>query len=481
VAKKSIDNLLQTSQNELVTEYTGSLAFDRELYFWDIIGSMAHVDSLLEADVLTKQEHAKIRKGLASVLDDLNKGKVELKPELEDIHMNIEALLTDRIGRIAGKLHTGRSRNDQVSLDIKLYTRERILETLEELSALQKVLVSIASKNMKTVMPGMTHMQPAQPVSLAHHMMAHWFKLQRDFGRLSCCYDRMNLSPLGAGAIAGNVYDINRFKVAKALGFRGPTENSIDTVSDRDFVAETIFCLNMVQIHLSSISQEIIMWNTPQFGFISLSPRLTTGSSMMPQKRNPDIAELARAKTGRLSGSLVSILTTLKGLPLAYNRDLQEDKEPLFDAFDSVIDSTWAIRSLLASAKFNTGRLREAVMKANLSATDLADYLVEKGMPFRTAYTVVKKMVQDSIKEDSPMEEWGLSCLQSYSKLFGKDALDHLKPEKSMERRKIHGGSAASSVRRSIETAKKISDHDSKVLKKIEGDVQGTITRLLGA
>jgi len=478
---KKTENLLQTSQNEVVTEYTGSLEFDRELYFWDIVGSLAHVDSLLEAEILSKDEHSKIRKGLTGVLDDLNKGKVELRPELEDIHMNIEALLTERIGKVAGKLHTGRSRNDQVSLDIKLYTRERILETLEELSALQNVLTMIAVKNLKTVMPGMTHMQPAQPISLAHHMMAHWFKFQRDFERLVHCYDRMNLSPLGAGAIAGNVYDIDRFKVAKALGFRGPTENSIDTVSDRDFVAESIFCLNMIQIHLSSISQELILWNTPQFGFVSLSPRLTTGSSMMPQKRNPDIAELARAKTGRLSGSLISILTTLKGLPLAYNRDLQEDKEPLFDAFDSVVDSIWAIRSLLASAKFNTDKLREAVMKANLTATDLADYLVGKGVPFRTAYTTVKQMVQDSIKEDSPMEEWGLSCLRSYSKLFDKDALDHLKPEKSMERRKIHGGTAASSVKKSIETAKKMTEKDAKTVKRIEEDVQGTISRLIGA
>ena len=478
---KKTENLLQTSQNEVVTEYTGSLEFDRELYFWDIVGSLAHVDSLLEAEILSKDEHSKIRKGLTGVLADLNKGKVELRPELEDIHMNIEALLTERIGKVAGKLHTGRSRNDQVSLDIKLYTRERILETLEELSALQNVLTMIAVKNLKTVMPGMTHMQPAQPISLAHHMMAHWFKFQRDFERLVHCYDRMNLSPLGAGAIAGNVYDIDRFKVAKALGFRGPTENSIDTVSDRDFVAESIFCLNMIQIHLSSISQELILWNTPQFGFVSLSPRLTTGSSMMPQKRNPDIAELARAKTGRLSGSLISILTTLKGLPLAYNRDLQEDKEPLFDAFDSVVDSIWAIRSLLASAKFNTDKLREAVMKANLTATDLADYLVGKGVPFRTAYTTVKQMVQDSIKEDSPMEEWGLSCLRSYSKLFDKDALDHLKPEKSMERRKIHGGTAASSVKKSIETAKKMTEKDAKTVKRIEEDVQGTISRLIGA
>jgi argininosuccinate lyase len=478
---KNTENLLQTSQNEVVTEYTGSLEFDRELYFWDIVGSLAHVDSLLEAEILSKNEHSKIRKGLTGVLDDLNKGKVELRPELEDIHMNIEALLTERIGKVAGKLHTGRSRNDQVSLDIKLYTRERILETLEELSALQNVLTMIAGKNLKTVMPGMTHMQPAQPISLAHHMMAHWFKFQRDFERLVHCYDRMNLSPLGAGALAGNVYDIDRFKVAKALGFRGPTENSIDTVSDRDFVAESIFCLNMIQIHLSSISQELILWNTPQFGFVSLSPRLTTGSSMMPQKRNPDIAELARAKTGRLSGNLISILTTLKGLPLAYNRDLQEDKEPLFDAFDSVVDSIWAIRSLLASAKFDTDKLREAVMRANLTATDLADYLVGKGVPFRTAYTTVKQMVQDSIKEDSPIEEWGLSCLRSYSKLFGKDALDHLNPEKSMERRKIHGGTAASSVKKSIETAKKMTEKDAKTLKRIEEDVQGTISRLIGA
>ncbi|MEM4264520.1 MAG: argininosuccinate lyase [Thermoplasmata archaeon] len=481
-AKKAptTDNILQTSQYEVVMEYTGSLSFDRELYFWDIIGSLAHAESLLEAKILTKSEHEKIRKGLVELLMELNKGTTELRPELEDIHMNIEALLTDKIGQIAGKLHTGRSRNDQVSLDVRLYCRERILETLEELHALQETLVSIAERNLESVMPGLTHMQPAQPVTLAHHMMAYWFKFQRDFDRLKDCYDRLNKCPLGAGAIAGNTFPIDRFKVAKALGFTAPTENSMDTVSDRDFVAETMFCLSMVQLHISSIAEEIILWNTPQFGYVSLSPRLTTASSMMPQKRNPDIAELARAKTGRVSGDLISILTTLKGLPMAYNRDLQEDKEPLFDAFDSVVDSIWAIRSLLSTAKFNIERMRQACIASNITATDLAEYLVDKGEPFREAYLTVKMMVQDAFDSGSSVESLSIDELKKYNKSFDIDAMEYLKPEKAIERRKIFGGPAVGAVEKSIAIARELTEKNEKTLEKIGEDVQGTINRLLG-
>lgn len=477
---KPTDNILRTSQYEVVMEYTGSLSFDRELYFWDIVGSLAHADSLLNAKILSKDEHEKIRKGLVELLLALNKGGVELRPELEDIHMNIEALLTDKIGAVAGKLHTGRSRNDQVSLDARLYSRERILETLEEIVALQQVIMSIARNNLESVMPGLTHMQPAQPVSLAHHMMAHWFKLQRDFSRLEDCYERANLCPLGAGALAGNTFPIDRFKVAEELGFRAPTENSIDTVSDRDFVTETIFCLSMIQLHLSSMAEEIILWNTPQFGYIKLSPRLTTSSSMMPQKRNPDIAELARGKMGRLSGDLISMLTMLKGLPLAYNRDLQEDKEPLFDAFDSAVDSLWAIRSLLTGAKFNVDKMRQSCLSANLTATDLADYLVNKGEPFRAAFLTVKMMVQDSYDKGKPIESMTIEELKKYNKLFGKDALDYIKPEIAIERRNIYGGPSANAVKKSFGTAEKMIKKNESCISKISDEIQGTINRLLG-
>jgi len=479
--KTKLDPLRASAQEEVVTEYTSSLPFDKELYFWDILGSIAHVDSLKGAKVLSAAEHAKIRKGLAAVLDNLNKGKVELRPELEDIHMNVEALLGDMIGPLAGKLHTGRSRNDQITLDLKLYSRERILETMEELSELQEVLLSIAKKNLKTVMPGMTHFLPAQPVTLAHHTMAHWFKLHRDFDRLSCCYDRMNCCPLGAGAIAGNTYDIDRFATAEALGFKGPTSNSMDSVSDRDYAAETMFCLAMIQVHLSSMAEEIALWNNPQFGYIKLSPTLTTSSSMMPQKRNPDVAELARAKVGRVVGDMLSMIVVMKGLPLAYNRDLQEDKEPVFDAFDSVVDSLWAIRSLLCCADFDVKRMRAACSAGNIIATDLADYLVKKGMPFRKAYLTVKDMVNCSIDEGEPLEEWELSCFKEFSGLFGKDVLDYVKPESAVERRKIHGGTSSSSEKASIAIAEKYVERQLKVMESIEEDVEGTITRLLGA
>lgn len=476
----STNNILQTSQYEVVMEYTGSLTFDRELYFWDIVGSLAHAQSLLDAGVLTEEEHEKIQKGLIELLMELNKGARELRPELEDIHMNIEALLTEKIGSIAGKLHTGRSRNDQVSLDVRLYCRERILEAMEELRALQETLLSISERNLETVMPGLTHMQPAQPVTLAHHMMAYWFKFQRDFERLRDCYDRLNKCPLGAGALAGNTFPIDRFKVAKSLGFNGPTENSMDTVSDRDFVAETIFCLSMIQLHISSISEEIILWNTSQFGYISLSPRLTTASSMMPQKRNPDIAELARGKTGRVSGDLLAILTTLKGLPMAYNRDLQEDKEPLFDAFDSVVDSIWAMRSLLSTAKFNARKMRQACIASNITATDLAEYLVRKGVPFREAYLTVKMMAQDAFESGRSIESLSIDELKKYNKSFDKDSIEYLKPENAVSRRKIIGGPAIEAIRRSIDTAREMSRKNEMVLERIGEDVQGTINRLLG-
>jgi len=482
VAKKAkIDPLHAAAQEEVVTEYTSSLPFDKELYFWDIVGSLAHVDSLKKAKVLTAGECDKIRKGLVSVLDGINKGKVVLRPELEDIHMNVEALLGDRIGKLAGKLHTGRSRNDQITLDLKLYSRERILETMEELYELQEVLLSIAKKNLRTVMPGMTHFLPAQPVTLAHHMMAHWFKLHRDFDRLSCCYKRMNCCPLGAGAIAGNTYDIDRFATAAAMGFRGPTSNSMDSVSDRDYAAETMFCLSMIQVHLSSIAEEIALWNNPQFGYIKLSPTLTTSSSMMPQKRNPDVAELARAKVGRAVGDMLSMIVVMKGLPLSYNRDLQEDKEAIFDAFDTAVDSLWAIRALLCCMEFDAKRMRAACSAGNILATDLADYLVKKGMPFRTAYLTVKGMVNESIEEGEPFEEWELSCFKEYSNLFGKDVLEYIKPESAVERRKLHGGPAVSAEKASIAIAEKYSKQQLEVMSSIEKDVEGTITRLVGA
>jgi argininosuccinate lyase len=478
--KKRSDPLGASAQNEVVMEYASSLSFDRELYFWDIVGSLAHVDSLKAAKVLSADEHGKIRKGLVNLLDDLNKGKVELRPELEDIHMNVEALLGEKIGPLAGKLHTGRSRNDQVVLDLKLYSRERLLETMEEVNELQKVLMSIAKKNMKTVLPGLTHMQPAQPVTLAHHLMAYWFKLHRDFDRLSGCYHRMNCCPLGAGAISGNTYAVDRFATAEALGFKGPMSNSMDAVSDRDFAAEAMFCLSLIQVHLSSLAEDIVIWNSPQFGFVKLSPKLTTSSSMMPQKRNPDIAELARGKTGRVVGNLVSMLMVLKGLPLSYNRDLQEDKEPLFDAFDNVVDSLWAVRNLLASAEFDKGKMREACSSVNITATDLADYLAKKGMPFREAYLMVKEMVEYAVKEDIPFEEWKLSCFKEYSDLFEKDVLDYIKPESAVDRRKIHGGTSVSAQKVSIEKAEEFAERQAKEMGSVEWDVEGTVTRLLG-
>lgn len=471
-------NPLQSPQNEVIIEFTSSVPFDCELYFWDIVGSIAHVDSLKKAGILSAKEQKSLKSGLKNLLEKIQKGKVELKPELEDIHMNIEVLLEAEIGSLAQKLHTGRSRNDQVALDLRLYGRERILEVLEELFELQNVLESIAEKNLKTAMPGFTHLQPAQPISLAHHMMAYWFKFNRDIDRLLDCYGRLNLCPLGAGALAGNTYGIDRSEVAEALGFDGATENSIDSVSDRDFAAEAVFCLSMVMSHISSMAEEIILWNTPQFGFIKLSDELTTGSSMMPQKRNPDVAELARAKSGVVMGDLISLLSILKGLPMSYNRDLQEDKPSLFDAFDATSDSVWAIRNLLSTSKFDKKRMKDACLSSNLVATDLADYLVGKGIAFRDAYSIMKKMIADSNKANSPVEGWPVSKLKKYHPRFGKDVREFLNPQNAIERREIFGGTAIPSVKVAISLSRKYSKQKKKAIEEIRKDVEGTIARL---
>jgi len=477
--KKQPKNPLQSPQNEVITEFTSSLPFDRELYFWDIVGSLAHVDALAEAGIVTQKEQKSLKSGLKSVLKSIQEGEAELLLELEDIHMNVESLLSEEIGALAGKLHTGRSRNDQGALDLRLYVRERVLETLEELMEFQKVLIRIAKKNLGTIMPGMTHLQPAQPVSLAHHLMAYWFKMKRDFDRLVGCYERLNFCPLGSGALSGSSYGIDRFELAKSLNFRGPTDNSMDSVSDRDFAVESVFCLSLIMEHLSSLAEEIILWNSPQFGFIHLSPDFTTGSSMMPQKRNPDIAELTRGKVGRVAGDLVSLLTVLKGLPLTYNRDLQEDKEPVFDAFDTAVDSLWAMRNLLSTAKFDSIRMEEACKSSNLHATDLADYLVGMGMPFREAYSLVKKMIEDSSGSGSSIDEWTIKDFQKYSTLFKDDVKGYLELKNVMNRREVYGGTSEKSVGESISLVDALAKEESSVIRKIRDDVEKPVLQLL--
>lgn len=477
--KKQVKNPLQSPENEVITEFTSSLPFDRELYFWDIIGSLVYVDTLASAGIVTEKEQKSLKSGLKSVLKAIQESEAELLLELEDIHMNVESLLFEKIGALAGKLHTGRSRNDQVSLDLRLYIRERILETLEELAEFQKVLMRIAKKNLGTVMPGMTHLQPAQPVSLAHHMMAYWFKMKRDFDRLVDCYERLNFCPLGSGALSGSSYGIDRFRLAKSLNFNGPTDNSMDSVSDRDFAVESVFCLSLIMEHLSSMAEEIVIWNSPQFGFVHLSPDLTTGSSMMPQKRNPDIAELTRGKVGRVAGDLVSLLIVLKGLPLTYNRDLQEDKEPVFEAFDATVDSLWAMRNLLSTAKFDSGRMEEACKSSNIHATDLADYLVGKGMPFREAYSLVKKMVNESSKSGRSIDDWTLKNFQKYSSLFKNDVKGYVDLTSVMNRREIYGGTSEKSVGESISLADSLAKEGSSVIQKIRDDVEKPVLQLL--
>ncbi|MGB4476653.1 MAG: argininosuccinate lyase, partial [Bacillota bacterium] len=380
-------------QDSLMDSFHSSIQFDNRLYAEDIRGSIAHVRMLGSCGIITDDEAQVIEDGLWDLLEDIEAQRVEFSPEAEDIHMNIESLLIERIGDVARKLHTARSRNDQVALDTRMYVLREIDEIIDLIRRVQAALVERAEENLGVLMPGYTHLQRAQPILLSHHLMAYFFMLQRDLERLEDCAKRTNVMPLGAAALAGTTFPIDRERVAKELGFDGITENSIDAVSDRDFVMELLGCISIIMVHLSRFSEEIVLWSSSEFGFVTLDERYSTGSSIMPQKRNPDSAELVRGKSGRVFGNLLALLVTMKGLPLAYNKDMQEDKERLFDSVDTVKGCLTIMERLIDTMVFNAERMRTACAGGFMTATDVADYLVRKGIPFRTAHEIVGKIV----------------------------------------------------------------------------------------
>lgn len=430
-----------------VARFTASVDFDRRMYRQDIQGSVAHAKMLCKVGVLTAQERDDIIRGLEEVRIEIERGTFEWSVALEDVHMNIEAALTQKIGITGKKLHTGRSRNDQVATDIRLYLRDEIDTICDELTRLQQGLISLATQEADTIMPGFTHLQTAQPVTFGHHLLAWNAMLERDYARLQDCRKRANQLPLGAAALAGTTYPIDRHYTAELLGFDAPTENSLDSVSDRDFAIEFCSASALIMMHLSRFSEELVLWASAQFRFIDLPDRFCTGSSIMPQKKNPDVPELVRGKTGRVYGHLMSLLTLMKSQPLAYNKDNQEDKEPLFDAIDTVRDCLRAFADMAPHLIARKDDMREAAMRGFSTATDLADYVVRKGIPFRDAHEIVGKAVAYGLQTGKDLSEMSLDELQQFSAEISADVFDVLTLEGSVAARNHIGGTAPEQVR----------------------------------
>ena len=437
-----------------VQRFTASVDFDRRLFQQDIDGSAAHAKMLAKAGILTTDEVSQILDGLESIRQDIIDDNFEWSVALEDVHMNIEAALTSRIGDVGKKLHTGRSRNDQVATDIRLYVRGEIDLIAQLITKLQSALLGVAEREASTIMPGFTHLQTAQPVSFGHHMMAWYEMLDRDYDRLLDCRKRVNLSPLGAAALAGTTYPIDRNFTAEQLGFDAPTKNSLDSVSDRDFAIELASFASILMMHLSRCSEELVLWTSAQFNFIDLPDRFCTGSSIMPQKKNPDVPELVRGKTGRVHGHLMSLLTLMKSQPLAYNKDNQEDKEPLFDLIDTVKDCLFAYSEMMPAVSCNKDEMYAAAKQGYATATDLADYLVKKGMAFRDAHEVVGKSVAFGIQQKRDLADLSLAELQNFSGLITEDVFEVLTLEGSIGARDHIGGTAPTQVLAAVATAK---------------------------
>ena len=440
--------------DSFVQRFTASVNFDQRMADEDITGSLAHAQMLAAAGVLSPQELADIRRGLGQIRDEIGAGRFNWSVELEDVHMNIEARLTQLIGVTGKKLHTGRSRNDQVATDIRLYLRSAIDAIAAELTRLQQGTVGLAALQADTIMPGFTHLQTAQPVTFGHHLLAWNEMLERDYGRLRDCRARLNQSPLGAAALAGTTYPIDRNMTAAALGFDRPTENSLDSVSDRDFAIEFCAFAALLMTHLSRMSEELVLWTSAQFNFIELPDRFCTGSSIMPQKKNPDVPELVRGKVGRVNGHLVSLLTLMKSQPLAYNKDNQEDKEPLFDTVDTVLDSLRAFADMVPAIRPNKEQMREAARRGFSTATDLADYLVRKGLPFRDAHEVVGKAVAQGVATGQDLAEMPLATLQGFCPDIEADVFEVLTLEGSVAARDHLGGTAPRQVMAAAERAR---------------------------
>ncbi|MET0105277.1 MAG: argininosuccinate lyase [Sedimenticola sp.] len=437
-----------------VEAFTASVEFDQRLYKYDIQGSIAHATMLAKSGILTEQERDSIIGGLERVQQRIDSGDFEWSVELEDVHMNVESALTADIGDNGKKLHTGRSRNDQVATDIRLYMRDEIEMIRAEIKRLQEALLEVAEREAETIMPGFTHLQTAQPITFGHHMMAWFEMLERDRERLADCNRRVNVMPLGAAALAGTTYPIDRHYTAELLGFDRPSENSLDSVSDRDFAIEFSAAAALVMMHLSRMSEELIIWSSAQFAFITLSDSFCTGSSIMPQKKNPDVPELVRGKTGRVFGHLMGLLTLMKGQPLAYNKDNQEDKEPLFDTVDNLKGSLKVFADMIPAITCRKVNMREATMKGFATATDLADYLVRKGIPFRDAHEVVGKAVALCVEKECDLSDLGLDELQAFSDAIGDDVFEVLTLEGSVAARNHIGGTAPEQVRAAIERAR---------------------------
>jgi len=448
--KKPWGGRFQEPTDKDVEAFTASIHFDRRLYRQDIEGSIAHARMLASQKIITKKEEKAILAGLKTIGKDIEAGRFVFNPDDEDIHMAIEKSLISRIGKAGGKLHTGRSRNDQVSLDVRLYLRDEIRRILELLSIFKKSLTDLAKKEIKTIMPGYTHLQKAQPVLLSHHLLAYWEMIDRDEARLLDCQKRVNILPLGAAALAGTNLPIDRKQVADLLNFPAISENSMDTVSDRDFIAEFIFAACLIMMHLSRFCEDLILWSSSEFGFVEISDSFTTGSSIMPQKKNPDVAELVRGKTGRVYGHLVSLLTVLKGLPMTYNRDLQEDKEPLFDTVDTVKGCVKTLASMIRHLQFNRLRMREEAAKGFSTATDLAEYLVMKGVPFRESHGIVGRLVAYSIKSGKALHELTLGEYRKFYQGFDEDIFACLKIENAVNAKNSLGGTAEKNVRKRL-------------------------------
>ena len=441
--------------DDRVKGYTMSVPFDRRLYRQDIAGSIAHAQMMARQGIISDKDAELITMGLVSIREEIEQGRFEFNEELEDIHMNIEARLIEKIGDAGAKLHTARSRNDQIALDMRLFTKEAVSETMAQIKALQQALLDLAKDNKRLVMPGYTHLQRAQPVLFAHHLLAYFQMFQRDIERFQQCFERTDVLPLGSGALAGVPYPIDRDFLAKELGFSKVSVNSMDAVSDRDFVIEYLSAASLTMMHISRLAEEIILWSTAEFGFIEIDDAFATGSSIMPQKKNPDVAELARAKTGRVYGHLIAALTTMKALPLSYNRDLQEDKEGLFDSVDTLLSTLEVLAPMVASLHIRSDHISRAAEENYTLATDIADYLVKKGVPFRQAHAIVGNLVRYAIDNQKTLLEIELSEYRKFYPDFEND-VKSITVESSLATRNTSGGTAPEAVEKALAAARRM-------------------------
>ena len=446
--------------DQLVFDFNASITFDKRLFHEDVTGSIVHATMLAKQGILTEEERKSIVEGLTGILEDVDDGTLAIDETQEDIHSFVEATLIDRIGDAGKKLHTGRSRNDQVALDMRLYTRARVAEIDGLLKKLLEAILDTMENNLDTYMPGFTHLQKAQPITLAHHYGAYFEMFKRDRQRLTDIYKRMNYCPLGAGALAGTTYPLDREYTAKLLRFEGPTLNSIDSVADRDYLIEFLSALSTIMMHLSRFSEEVIIWNSNEYQFVELDDAYSTGSSIMPQKKNPDIAELVRGKTGRVYGALMALLTTMKGLPLAYNKDMQEDKEMAFDAMDTAADCITLFTGMIQTMKFRKERMAKSAMNGFTNATDAADYLVGKGVPFRDAHGIIGRLVLYCIEKDTSIDALSLEELRSISDKFDEDIYDAISLKTCVEKRLIIGAPGEKMMKQVIEKNKEYLKND---------------------